>query len=258
TGAFGFDAAPPWARDAPRGPEWLTPCQSVDQLPPTPPRPPRLHYFRLLFGTSTMGGEGMVAFHNGGHESIHVDMLGEGGSAGGAGDPALMMAAIMDTESAAGPGRMAHMRQFFGPDPSDPSGLMDAPSFSIAWEGPNDDGSDGFVSMRGTRPMHEPPQGDSCTAGDASNMAPWPVAQVKVLPGCTYTVQFDAYGSSDLDGMVVRSAWTFGDEAGGTGAQIEHLYAGPGVYRVGLTVWDDMGVSSSAAGFVRVPPCHSP
>ena len=52
-------------------------------------------------------------------------------------------------------------------------------------------------------------------------------------------VRFDATGSSDSDGEVVRYTWKFGDGATGEGARPLHVYAAPGTYRVDLEIADD-------------------
>jgi PKD repeat protein len=58
--------------------------------------------------------------------------------------------------------------------------------------------------------------------------------------------------STDPDGTIVSSAWTFGDGNTGTGATSSHLYAGPGVYPVTLTVTDNQGATNVASANVTI------
>ncbi len=60
-------------------------------------------------------------------------------------------------------------------------------------------------------------------------------------------LQFDAGGSRDDDGQIVRYAWDFGDGAQADGQVVEHHYAAPGRYQVTLRVADDAGVGNSGA-----------
>lgn len=53
------------------------------------------------------------------------------------------------------------------------------------------------------------------------------------------TVNFDASGSVDPDGMINQYYWDFGDGLSDTGAQVEHNYSHSGTYTVDLTVLDD-------------------
>ncbi|MEK0086023.1 PKD domain-containing protein [Benzoatithermus flavus] len=61
------------------------------------------------------------------------------------------------------------------------------------------------------------------------------------------TLTFDAGGSSDPDGKLVRYAWDFGDGAKGSGPKVAYAYGRPGIYVATLTVTDDSGTATSTA-----------
>ena len=70
---------------------------------------------------------------------------------------------------------------------------------------------------------------------------------------------FDARGSRDADGAIRRYAWEFGDGTRAEGAQVGHVFPGPGRYRVRLTVTDDSGLANATATdtatvLVEAPP----
>jgi len=50
------------------------------------------------------------------------------------------------------------------------------------------------------------------------------------------SVALDATGSSDPDGTIASSAWTFGDGGVATGSSTSHTYAAPGTYTVTVSV----------------------
>ncbi|MGF1502101.1 MAG: PKD domain-containing protein [Paracoccaceae bacterium] len=52
-------------------------------------------------------------------------------------------------------------------------------------------------------------------------------------------IAFDGTGSRDLDGVVNRYRWSFGDGATGAGPRPSHSFAVPGDYRVALTIEGD-------------------
>ncbi len=54
---------------------------------------------------------------------------------------------------------------------------------------------------------------------------------------------FDASGSSDLDGTIVSYDWDFGDGNNGSGMTPSRSYAAPGTYSVTLTVTDDQSAT---------------
>ncbi|MDY6792884.1 MAG: PKD domain-containing protein [Thermodesulfobacteriota bacterium] len=60
-------------------------------------------------------------------------------------------------------------------------------------------------------------------------------------------VTFDASGSHDPDGELIKYLWDFGDGKTGKGVSVRHTYRNPGKYAVGLTVVDDSKTSTSRA-----------
>lgn len=77
-----------------------------------------------------------------------------------------------------------------------------------------------------------------------------PVAKFTVSPASGLVplpVQFDASGSTSPNGTITAYAWNFGD---GTpiegGVSTSHTYTTAGVYSVGLTVTDSLGIQSKA------------
>ncbi len=68
-------------------------------------------------------------------------------------------------------------------------------------------------------------------------------ADVEICAGST--VQFDGTQSSDVDGVVNRFSWDFGDGQSGGGDRPEHTYIDAGLYRVTLQVeGDNLGICS--------------
>lgn len=66
-------------------------------------------------------------------------------------------------------------------------------------------------------------------------------------------VFFNASGSTDPGGTIVRYDWTFGDgHQGKSGVQVHHDYVAPGNYFVTLTVTDNQGNQSSITRVVTV------
>lgn len=59
----------------------------------------------------------------------------------------------------------------------------------------------------------------------------------KVMPRQLAT--FNAAGSSDADGQIIRYLWNFGDGNRAAGLVVKHRFQRPGVYKVVLTVEDD-------------------
>jgi PKD repeat protein len=65
-------------------------------------------------------------------------------------------------------------------------------------------------------------------------------------------ITFNGSGSTDPDDDIVSYAWTFGDEATGTGPNPQHAYADNGTYLVKLVVTDEDGASNEASTTVTV------
>jgi large repetitive protein len=71
-----------------------------------------------------------------------------------------------------------------------------------------------------------------------------PVATLTFVCNGT-TCNFDASGSKDSYGTITSYAWSFGDQATGTGATVTHTYAGGSNYTVRLTVTDSNGATGT-------------
>lgn len=78
------------------------------------------------------------------------------------------------------------------------------------------------------------------------------------VPTRNETVQFDASGSTDPDGQIVRYVWAFGDGASATTdtAVTEHVYNSSGNFTVTVSVVDDDGARDTSRATFRVnqPP----
>ncbi|MBN2464593.1 PKD domain-containing protein [candidate division WOR-3 bacterium] len=82
-----------------------------------------------------------------------------------------------------------------------------------------------------------------------------PSAEFTVSPDTTAAggpVRFDASGSADPDGRIVRFHWEFGDGGEGQGVNVNHTYPEAGEFIVTLTVTDDGGRTASAEKTVLV------
>ena len=82
----------------------------------------------------------------------------------------------------------------------------------------------------------------------AAGAATTPAIVVSAARGpAPLTVRFTAQPiSADPAPAVVSSAWSFGDGARGSGAEIVHRFAKPGRYVVTLTVTDALGGTATA------------
>ena len=67
-----------------------------------------------------------------------------------------------------------------------------------------------------------------------------------------FRVTFDGSGSSDPDGSISSYAWSFGDGASGSGAQVDHTYVASGSFQAMLTVTDNAGAQSSSQATITV------
>jgi PKD repeat protein len=85
-------------------------------------------------------------------------------------------------------------------------------------------------------PANRPPVA-VLTAGPTSGLTP-------------LTVRFSSAGSSDGDGRIVSTVWTFGTGASSTAAHPSFVYTAPGTYDATLVVTDDDGATASRS--VRV------
>lgn len=65
-------------------------------------------------------------------------------------------------------------------------------------------------------------------------------------------VNFNAAGSSDLDGTIASYSWNFGDYSTGTGVSPSHSYDDDGVYTVTLTITDDDGSTGAITADVTI------
>ena len=58
-------------------------------------------------------------------------------------------------------------------------------------------------------------------------------------------IEFDASGSEDVDGDIVKYIWDFGDENTSEGINSSHIFNSSGEFIVRLTVVDEHGISST-------------
>ena len=82
-----------------------------------------------------------------------------------------------------------------------------------------------------------------------------PIAGFTIDRASNYSprVRFDAREVSyDPDGSIRGYAWSLGDGTAGTGPIVEHTYADPGSYSVGLVVTDNHGATDSVSKTVTV------
>ncbi|GJQ27256.1 MAG: hypothetical protein HBSAPP02_22880 [Phycisphaerae bacterium] len=149
-------------------------------------------------------------------------------------------------------------RRFNASTSRDPDGVIE----SFAW-----DFGDGTSDV-GSNVVHEFPRSGRFVVrltvrddrGAASNVTR--TVLINALPTAVFTFtqdpnnalrfNFDATGSTDSDGNIVRFAWDFADGQTGEGATISHTYAEPNDYNVRLTVTDEVGASSSTTRLVDV------
>ncbi len=77
-----------------------------------------------------------------------------------------------------------------------------------------------------------------------ANEPPKAVITATPMQSGTSDIAFDAYSSSDADGVISSYSWNFGDGETASGDYAEHKYLAAGDYTVVLTVIDDAGASS--------------
>jgi serine protease len=70
-------------------------------------------------------------------------------------------------------------------------------------------------------------------------------------------VVFDASGTSDDDGGILRYVWDFGDGATGTGVNTSHTYGDEGIYTARVTVTDESDLTGSASHVIEVKPQYT-
>lgn len=94
----------------------------------------------------------------------------------------------------------------------------------------------------------QPPQPPIQPVVAPSGISPVVVATASPRSGTTpLTVTFDASGSYDPDGSIVRYSWNFADGTTGTGAVVAHTYQKAGVYRALVTATDTTGLTATSA-----------
>lgn len=149
-------------------------------------------------------------------------------------------------------------RRFNASNSRDPDGVIE----SFAW-----DFGDGSADT-GSNIVHEFPRSGRFVVrltvrddrGATANVTR--TVLINALPTAVFTFtqdpnnalrfNFDATGSTDSDGNLVRFEWDFADGQTGEGATISHTYAEPDDYNVRLTVTDELGASTSTTRLVDV------
>jgi PKD repeat protein len=82
------------------------------------------------------------------------------------------------------------------------------------------------------------------SAPTGSGSSPVAVASANPTSGTVpLTVNFSSAGSSDPDGTIVATAWTFGDGGSASSAAVSHTYTVPGTYTATLQVTDNSGLT---------------
>jgi hypothetical protein len=96
----------------------------------------------------------------------------------------------------------------------------------------------------------EPPPGD---------LPPIPQFSFSPATGLSpLEVTFNASGSTDPDGTIVRYSWNFGDGSAGLGQVISHVYTRPGTFRAALTVTDNLGARATQTALIEVQGLQPP
>ena len=90
------------------------------------------------------------------------------------------------------------------------------------------------------------------------NQPPVPVAGVPQTLNSSL-VDFDGSGSTDVDDVIIKYHWDFGDGHSGEGVSVSHVYAMAGTYTAQLSVTDGSGSSSAVqTAETRVTINHPP
>ncbi|MCU0286626.1 MAG: PKD domain-containing protein [Acidobacteria bacterium] len=93
----------------------------------------------------------------------------------------------------------------------------------------------------------------------SSNQVPIPIFIYSPMsPKTGENVYFNASGSSDPDGSIVKFQWDMGDGAIVSGEKITHRYAEPGTYNVLLEVTDNSGNTGNTSKTITVVDNQGP
>jgi PKD repeat protein len=96
------------------------------------------------------------------------------------------------------------------------------------------------------------------TTGTVENQPP----QARFTSSCSaLACMFNATSSTDPDGEILATSWSYGDGATGSGATSQHTFAQSGTYQVTVTVTDNDGATAQASAQVQVssdPPPATP
>jgi PKD repeat protein len=93
------------------------------------------------------------------------------------------------------------------------------------------------------------------SAPSGSGSAPVAVASANPTSGTVpLTVAFSSDGSSDADGTIVATAWTFGDGGSASGATASHTYTTSGSFTATLQVTDNDGLTGLRSVTINVQP----
>ncbi len=71
-------------------------------------------------------------------------------------------------------------------------------------------------------------------------------------------VQLNASQSLDIDGLITRYEWDFGNGNSSSGPNAEHLYIAKGIYTITLSVTDDKGAQSTSSVTINVKAPNRP
>jgi PKD repeat protein len=98
---------------------------------------------------------------------------------------------------------------------------------------------------------------NAVTVGTAGNQLPT-ASFVFVTPTCTAGTPCGFHSTStDADGQITATQWTFGDTQSGEGTDVTHTYTSAATVTVTLTVTDDKGGQGTATQQLTVSPPSS-